>query len=334
MSKIIILVGSVRKGGNTETLAKAFADGAAQHHDVELVSVADYQVHPCLGCNRCYSSEGHHCVQQDDMTAIYDKLMEADTIIIASPVYFYGVSAQLKALIDRLHTPLRNELKVKRLGLILVGAATLPDLFDPILLQYRMILRFFHLEDVGAVLVDGSKDKGDVLKGDGIKRAYELGNALTDAKPNEVSVRRLSADEIPTALDLAWKTFSEYESPDYAPEGTEEFRKCLQDEVYLSGIEYFGAFDGEKLIGEIGIRPDRMHICFFFVDGRYHRQGIGTRLFRLLRGVYPDRTITLNSSPYGLPFYQALGFIPTEDEKTVNGIRFTPMKHTIQCADK
>ena len=178
MSRIIVLVGSARKNGNSELLAKAFADGAGQHHKVELVSVADFRILPCLGCNRCSSGEGRLCVQQDDMTAIYDKFMEADTVVISSPVYFYGISAQLKALVDRLHTPKRNEFKIKRLGLILVGAATLPDLFDPILLQYRMILRFFHLEDIGTVLVSGAKEKGDVLKGDGIKRAYELGCAL------------------------------------------------------------------------------------------------------------------------------------------------------------
>ena len=73
-------------------------------------------------------------------------------------------------------------------------------------------------------------------------------------------VRRLSQNEIPAAL---WEVFSEYESPDYAPEGTEEFRKCLHDEKYLDGIEYYGTFDGEKLIGIIGIRADKKHICFF-----------------------------------------------------------------------
>ena len=77
---------------------------------------------------------------------------------------------------------MRNEFRIKRLGLILVGAATLPDLFDPILLQYRMILRFFKLEDIGTVLVSGAKDKGDVLKGDGIKRAYELGKMLEETQ--------------------------------------------------------------------------------------------------------------------------------------------------------
>ena len=144
---------------------------------------------------------------------------------------------------------------------------------------------------------------------------------------NDFTIRRLSEEERQTALDLAWAVFSEYESPDYAPEGTEEFRKCLHDEAYLYGLHYYGAFYGEKLIGEIAIRPDRKHICFFFVDGRYHRRGIGTRMFRRLLEDYPNETITLNSSPYGLPFYKAIGFVPIDEEKTVNGIRFTPMKY-------
>ena len=141
------------------------------------------------------------------------------------------------------------------------------------------------------------------------------------------TVRRLTEDEIPAALALVWRVFSEYESPDYAPEGTEEFRKCLHDAAYLHGLRYYGAFDGPKLIGEIAIRPDRRHICFFFVDGGYHRLGVGTRLFRKLLMDYPGETVTLNSSPYGLPFYLALGFTKTEEEQTVNGIRFTPMRY-------
>jgi len=140
-------------------------------------------------------------------------------------------------------------------------------------------------------------------------------------------IRRLSEEERQAALDLAWAVFSEYESPDYSAEGTEEFRKCLHDEEYLRGLQYYGAFDGGKLIGEIAIRPEKLHICFFFVDGRYHRLGIGTKMFRRLLEDYPGETITLNSSPYGLPFYKVIGFVPTDEEKNVNGIRFTPMKY-------
>jgi len=143
------LVGSVRRGGNTELLAQAFAESTGKNHEVELVSVADYAVHPCIGCNSCYTREGHRCFQDDDMQQIYNKLKQADVLVIASPVYFYGISAQLKTVIDRLHTPMRNDFTVRKLGLILVGAADLPDLFDPIILQYRMLLRFFHLENIG-----------------------------------------------------------------------------------------------------------------------------------------------------------------------------------------
>lgn len=142
---------------------------------------------------------------------------------------------------------------------------------------------------------------------------------------NSFSIRRLNENEIPAALSLAWRVFSEYEAPVYSPEGTEEFRRCLNDEKYLSGIEYYGAFDLNTLIGEIGIRKDTCHICFFFVDCRYHRTGIGTSLFNTIKRNYPDNTISLNSSPYGVPFYRQLGFIPSDDEQTVNGIRFTPM---------
>lgn len=142
---------------------------------------------------------------------------------------------------------------------------------------------------------------------------------------NMIQIRRLFDPEIPAALDLAWKVFSEYESPDYSTEGTEEFRKCLNDEEYLYGIDYYGAFDSSKLIGLIGIRPNLEHICFFFVDGQYHRKGIGTKMFDHLLENYKGNFITVNSSPYGLCFYKKLGFVSTEEEKTINGIRFTPM---------
>ena len=76
MSRIVVLAGSVRKGGNTDILVQAFAEAAGKCHEVELISVADYAVHPCIGCNSCYTREGHRCFQDDDMLQIYDKLNE------------------------------------------------------------------------------------------------------------------------------------------------------------------------------------------------------------------------------------------------------------------
>ena len=143
-------------------------------------------------------------------------------------------------------------------------------------------------------------------------------------------VRPLENAEIAKALQLAWRVFCEFESPDYAPEGTGEFKKYLNDDAYLAGIRYYGAFDAEKLVGMLGIREERCHICFFFVEGKYQRLGIGRKLFRRMREDFPGRTITLNSSPYGLPFYKAIGFTATDRELTANGIRFTPMEYNEQ----
>lgn len=178
MSKIVVLVGSMRKGGNTDLLSQAFAEGANENNDVEIVSVADYKVNPCIGCNSCFTREGNECFQNDDMSIIYEKLRSADIVVVASPVYFYGISAELKAMIDRLHTPMRNEFKIKKLALLLVGAASLPTLFDAIKLQYQLILDFFHLEDAGMVLVRGVKDKGDIKGNEALNEAYNLGLSI------------------------------------------------------------------------------------------------------------------------------------------------------------
>ena len=178
MSRIIILVGSMRKGGNTDLLAQAFADGAKHKNEVEIISVADYKVNPCIGCNSCFTRDGNKCFQNDDMISIYEKLKEADIVVIASPVYFYGISAELKTIIDRLHTPMRTEFKIKKLALLLVGAATLPNLFDSIKLQYQMVLNYFHLEDLGMVLVSNVKNIGDIKENIALKEAYELGMSI------------------------------------------------------------------------------------------------------------------------------------------------------------
>lgn len=64
MSNIVILVGSMRKGGNTDLLAQAFAEGARKNNNVEIISVADYKVNPCIGCNSCFTREGNQCFQK------------------------------------------------------------------------------------------------------------------------------------------------------------------------------------------------------------------------------------------------------------------------------
>ena len=176
--KILILSGSPRKGGNTDLLAEAFAQGASEHHNVEIISVRDYKVNPCMGCNACFKNESSACIQKDDMTVIYNKMAEADMLVIASPVYFYSISAQLKTVIDRLHNPIRDSFHIKKMALLLVGAASLPELFDAILAEYRLCLNFFNIEDAGKVLVRGAKDKGDIKNTNALAEAYKIGHSV------------------------------------------------------------------------------------------------------------------------------------------------------------
>lgn len=148
-------------------------------------------------------------------------------------------------------------------------------------------------------------------------------------------VRRLGASEVDAALQLAWQTYLEFEAPDYGPEGVETFRQdIVENEPFrracMSGENrLWGSFDGERLIGIMGMRG-KAHICIVFTHKDYHRRGVATAIWRQLladvRREDPEIVkITLNSSPYGLPFYLKIGLMPLEPEKTLNGIRFTPM---------
>ena len=175
---IVVLSGSPRKGGNTDLLVEAFVKGASKKHNVEVVLVRDHHINPCIGCDSCFKRENNSCFQNDNMQLIYDKLLHADMLVVASPVYFYGISSQLKAVIDRCHNPIRDKFAIKQMALILVGAAILPKLFDSILTQYKLCLNFFGLEDTGQILIRGCKDKGDVTNTETLQQAYELGKNL------------------------------------------------------------------------------------------------------------------------------------------------------------
>lgn len=86
---MLILSGSPRKGGNTDLLVEAFVKGLSPKHDVEIVSVRDFRISPCMGCNYCFRNESHACVQKDDMSIIYEKMALADMLVIASPFSFF-----------------------------------------------------------------------------------------------------------------------------------------------------------------------------------------------------------------------------------------------------
>lgn len=98
--KVLIVSSSPRKEGNSDVLCDRFARGASgAGHEVEKIMLRDKKISPCNACYACM--ETHTCAIKDDMADIFLKLLEADVILLSSPVYFYSVSAQMKALIDR-----------------------------------------------------------------------------------------------------------------------------------------------------------------------------------------------------------------------------------------
>ncbi|MCM1216608.1 MAG: GNAT family N-acetyltransferase [Lachnospiraceae bacterium] len=153
-------------------------------------------------------------------------------------------------------------------------------------------------------------------------------------------MRKINADEVEEALALALEVFLQFEAPDYQAEGVESFRKFMQREDYIlkcrQGIcPIYAAFDGGKIIGIMGMRATRTHINLAFTKKEYHRQGVATSIFQylladLLKENPALKEITLNSSPYGRPFYLHIGFEPLSDEQEIDGVRFTPMKYRIR----
>lgn len=121
---------------------------------------------------------------------------------------------------------------------------------------------------------------------------------------------------------MVWEVFLEYEAPDYTQEGIDEFYKSIHDENYLSMLSVYGAFSNGELVGVIATRNNGKHIALFFVEGKYHCQGIGKQLFQTVR---TDK-MTVNSSPYAVPVYRKLGFKSVDTEQSVNGLRFIPME--------
>lgn len=100
MKNIVMILGSPRKNGNSELLCDAFAKGAQESgHNIEKIRLQEKDIHACAGCYSCRSTG--KCFQKDDMAVINQKLVEADIIVLATPVYYYSMSAQLKMMIDR-----------------------------------------------------------------------------------------------------------------------------------------------------------------------------------------------------------------------------------------
>lgn len=139
------------------------------------------------------------------------------------------------------------------------------------------------------------------------------------------------------AMELVWRVFLEFEAPDYSEEGIQEFKRFIDLEEAAQRMDagemlLWGCFGEERLVGVIAGRLPG-HVSLLFVDKKYHRQGIARALYHIMVDYYRAGgccEITVNSSPYAVEAYRRLGFVETGPEQTVNGLRFTPMKHTFR----
>ena len=137
--KILAISSSFRKGGNSDTLCDQFIRGAQEAgNEVEKIFVNDYKINFCRGCGACNIT--HKCVQKDDMAVILDKMIEADVIVLATPVYFYNMNGQMKTLIDRT-VPRYEEMRNKDFYYILAAADESPPVRIPIAPCSSMLLR-------------------------------------------------------------------------------------------------------------------------------------------------------------------------------------------------
>ncbi|MDY6857609.1 MAG: flavodoxin family protein [Thermodesulfobacteriota bacterium] len=100
--KIVVLLGSPRKKGNTAMVLSMFEDKVKEEHEVEIIRISKYNVGGCLGCYKCQEDRDEpRCIQNDDAPIIFEKLIQADAIIYATPLYCWSFTAQIKPLIDR-----------------------------------------------------------------------------------------------------------------------------------------------------------------------------------------------------------------------------------------
>lgn len=127
--KIVIVNGSPRKG-NTLTAIEAFTEGLADKHEVEVIEADKVNVSPCRGCGACQCVNG--CVAKDDSNAVVDKLVAADFILWTTPVYWWGVTAQLKLIIDKCYCK-GAKMVGKKIATIVCGGAETTDM------EYQLI---------------------------------------------------------------------------------------------------------------------------------------------------------------------------------------------------
>jgi len=185
-NKILGVIGSPRKKGNTHILVSRILDGAKEEGaDTEIIFLNDLDIRECDGCHSCW--KGRQCSKKDDMNAIYPKIIESDIIIFGTPVYWYGPTALMKCFIDRFvyfNCP-ENRSKIKGKAAVLAIPFEEDNIktADLLIRFFVKSLRYLEMKIIGKILSPGVSARGDILKKEEfLKNGYQLGRRISKFK--------------------------------------------------------------------------------------------------------------------------------------------------------
>ena len=179
MKKVLVISSSPRRNGNSDLLCDQFMKGAIEAgHRAEKIFLADKTIHYCTGCGACANAT-RPCVQKDDVAEILEKMVEADVIVLATPVYFYTMCAQLKTLIDR-SCPRYTAISNKEFYFILTAADTNRAAMNRTLESLRGFTEdcLENSREKGIVFGLGVMDRGEVKETPAYREAFEMGERI------------------------------------------------------------------------------------------------------------------------------------------------------------
>ena len=172
--KITVITGSPHKDGTSALLADKFMEGAkTAGHDVFRFNSAFEEVHPCIGCDRC--GMNGPCIYKDSMTKLNPELLASNLVAFVTPLYYYGMSAQIKTVIDRFYAN-NSRLHVSKKTILMATAYNSSDwTFNALTEHYKTLVRYMGWEDAGMVLAGGCGVRNDIERTDFPNQAYKLG---------------------------------------------------------------------------------------------------------------------------------------------------------------
>lgn len=176
--QILVVNSSPRTNSNSETLCEEFLRGAMEKgHNATIVYLKDKKILPCTGCGYCFKNKGF-CTQKDDMVELKEAMINADVIVLATPVYFYSMNGQMKTFIDR-NCFFYESLTGKEIYYIMTAADGRKESLNPAIEGFKGYVSCLpHAKECGVVRGVGAWETGEIVGTDAMKLAYELGREV------------------------------------------------------------------------------------------------------------------------------------------------------------